>query len=96
MQDQLRAAKDSVQNMQRLHEYGQSQIFELRAQSGAVIIPLLSRSDFLLSTSKTAIILGQINPNPFLLLAINLYLKWHCGLTQYELELCKFEKKFEN
>eukprot|EP00249_Psilotum_nudum_P010732 c22726_g1_i1 orf=256-2385(+) len=33
LQDQLRAARESVQNMQRLHEYGQSQIFELRAQS---------------------------------------------------------------
>ncbi|CAM6089630.1 unnamed protein product [Calypogeia fissa] len=33
LQDQLRAAKESVQNMQRLHEYGQSQLFELRAQS---------------------------------------------------------------
>uniref|UniRef100_A0A7I4CSF0 Protein CASP n=1 Tax=Physcomitrium patens TaxID=3218 RepID=A0A7I4CSF0_PHYPA len=33
LQGQLRAAKESVQNMQRLHEYGQSQLFELRAQS---------------------------------------------------------------
>ncbi|KAG6546451.1 hypothetical protein Mapa_011999 [Marchantia paleacea] len=33
LQDQLRAAKESVQNMQRLHEFGQSQLFELRAQS---------------------------------------------------------------
>ncbi|KAL3688801.1 hypothetical protein R1sor_015110 [Riccia sorocarpa] len=33
LQDQLRAAKESVQNMQRLHELGQSQLFELRAQS---------------------------------------------------------------
>lgn len=33
LQDQLRAAKDSVQNMQRLHEYGQSQLFDLRTQS---------------------------------------------------------------
>ncbi|KAI5082808.1 hypothetical protein GOP47_0002551 [Adiantum capillus-veneris] len=33
LQDQLRAAKETVQNMQRLHEYGQSQLFEFRAQS---------------------------------------------------------------
>ncbi len=34
LQDQLRAATQSVQNMQRLHEYGQSQLFELHAHSG--------------------------------------------------------------
>jgi hypothetical protein len=34
LQDQLRAATQSVQNMQRLHEYGQSQLFELHAYSG--------------------------------------------------------------
>jgi homeobox protein cut-like len=33
LQDQLRAATQSVQNMQRLHEYGQSQLFDLQAQS---------------------------------------------------------------
>lgn len=33
LQDQLRAAKESVQNMQRLHEYGQSQLFEFRTQT---------------------------------------------------------------
>ncbi|XP_024523570.1 protein CASP-like [Selaginella moellendorffii] len=33
LQEQLRAAHDSVQSMQRLHEFGQSQLFELRAQS---------------------------------------------------------------
>lgn len=33
LQDQLRAAKESVQNMQRLHEFGQSQLFEFRARS---------------------------------------------------------------
>ncbi|KAH7365061.1 hypothetical protein KP509_18G007100 [Ceratopteris richardii] len=33
LQDQLRAAKETVQNMQRLHEYGQSQLFEFRAQN---------------------------------------------------------------
>lgn len=33
LQDQLRAAKESVQNMQRLHDYGQSQLFEFRAQT---------------------------------------------------------------
>ncbi|KAJ7538419.1 hypothetical protein O6H91_11G047000 [Diphasiastrum complanatum] len=33
LQDQLRAAQESVQNMQRLHDYGQSQLFELREQS---------------------------------------------------------------
>lgn len=33
LQDQLRAAKETVQNMQRLHEYGQSQLFEFRAQT---------------------------------------------------------------
>lgn len=49
LQDQLRAAKDSVQNMQRLHEYGQSQLFDLRTQSGVVLIPFLSRSKFLIS-----------------------------------------------
>lgn len=34
LQDQLRQAKDSVFNMQKLHELAQSQLFELRAQSG--------------------------------------------------------------
>ncbi|MCO5583112.1 hypothetical protein L7F22_037020 [Adiantum nelumboides] len=33
LQDQLRVAKETVQNMQRLHDYGQSQLFEFRAQS---------------------------------------------------------------
>lgn len=33
LQDQLRQAKDSVLNMQKLHEFAQSQMFELRAQS---------------------------------------------------------------
>lgn len=33
LQDQLRAAKESVQNMQRLHEYGQTQLFNLHTQS---------------------------------------------------------------
>lgn len=34
LQDQLRQAKDSVFNMQKLHELAQSQLFEVRAQSG--------------------------------------------------------------
>ncbi|KAF8399151.1 hypothetical protein HHK36_015016 [Tetracentron sinense] len=33
LQDQLRQAKESVSNMQKLHEFAQSQMFELRAQS---------------------------------------------------------------
>ncbi|XP_047337711.1 protein CASP [Impatiens glandulifera] len=33
LQDQLRHAKESVSNMQKLHELAQSQMFELRAQS---------------------------------------------------------------
>lgn len=33
LQEQLRAAKESVSNMQRLHDFGQSQLFEFRAQS---------------------------------------------------------------
>lgn len=33
LHEQLRAARESVQNMQRLHELGQSQLFELKAQS---------------------------------------------------------------
>ncbi|KAF3437877.1 hypothetical protein FNV43_RR20633 [Rhamnella rubrinervis] len=33
LQDQLRQAKDSVSNMQKIHELAQSQLFELRAQS---------------------------------------------------------------
>ncbi|GLJ49086.1 hypothetical protein SUGI_1035530 [Cryptomeria japonica] len=33
LQEQLRTAKESVSNMQRLHEFGQSQLFEFRAQS---------------------------------------------------------------
>ncbi|KAM6569306.1 hypothetical protein CsatB_017291 [Cannabis sativa] len=33
LQDQLRQAKESVSNMQKLHELAQSQMFELRAQS---------------------------------------------------------------
>lgn len=38
MQDQLRQAKESVSNMQKLHELAQSQMFELRAQSGKMLI----------------------------------------------------------
>ncbi|KAH9778606.1 protein CASP [Citrus sinensis] len=34
LQDQLRQAKDSVATMQKLHELAQSQLFEVRAQSG--------------------------------------------------------------
>ncbi|KAF5180586.1 Casp-like protein [Thalictrum thalictroides] len=33
LQDQLRQAKESVSNMQKLHEFAQSQLFEYRAQS---------------------------------------------------------------
>ncbi|XP_062158485.1 protein CASP [Alnus glutinosa] len=33
LQDQLRQAKESVSNMQKLHELAQSQMFEIRAQS---------------------------------------------------------------
>ncbi|GMJ13531.1 CCAAT-displacement protein alternatively spliced product [Hibiscus trionum] len=33
LQDQLRQAKESVSNMQKLHEFAQSQLFDLRAQS---------------------------------------------------------------
>lgn len=33
LQDQLRQAKDSVSNMQKLHEFAQSQLFDFRAQS---------------------------------------------------------------
>ncbi|XP_010265204.1 PREDICTED: protein CASP [Nelumbo nucifera] len=33
LQDQLRQAKESVSNMQKLHEFAQTQLFELRAQS---------------------------------------------------------------
>ncbi|KMZ66012.1 putative Protein CASP [Zostera marina] len=33
LQDQLRQAKNSVVNMQKLHEFAQSQLFEVRAQS---------------------------------------------------------------
>lgn len=33
LQEQLRQAKESVMNMQRIHEFAQSQLFELRAQS---------------------------------------------------------------
>jgi len=53
LQDQLRAAKDSVQNMQRLHEFGQSQLFDLRTQSGVMLVPLLSRYNFLIYIYKT-------------------------------------------
>lgn len=38
LQDQLRQAKESVSNMQKLHELAQSQMFELRAQSGFMLI----------------------------------------------------------
>ncbi|CAN6479979.1 unnamed protein product [Victoria cruziana] len=33
LQEQLRQARESVSNMQKLHEYGQSQLFEFRARS---------------------------------------------------------------
>lgn len=34
LQDQLRQAQESVSTMRKLHEFAQSQLFELRAQSG--------------------------------------------------------------
>lgn len=34
LQEQLRQATESVKNMQKLHESAQSQLFELRTQSG--------------------------------------------------------------
>lgn len=34
LQDQLREARDGVSTMRKLHEFAQSQLFELRAQSG--------------------------------------------------------------
>lgn len=34
LQEQLRVARGSVENMQRLHEMGQSQLFEVKAKSG--------------------------------------------------------------
>lgn len=37
LQDQLRQAKNSVVNMQKLHEFAQSQLFEVRAQSGTML-----------------------------------------------------------
>lgn len=40
LQDQLRQAKDSVVTMQKLHEFAQSQLFELRAQSGIYEYPV--------------------------------------------------------
>eukprot|EP00850_Spirogloea_muscicola_P010406 SM000061S19233 [mRNA] locus=s61:261247:266684:- [translate_table: standard] len=33
LHEQLRMARESAQNMQRIHEFGQSQLFELKAQS---------------------------------------------------------------
>lgn len=38
LQDQLQHAKESVSNMQKLHELAQNQLFELRAQSGNLIV----------------------------------------------------------
>ena len=38
LQDQLRQAKESVSNMQKLHELAQSQLFEVRAQSGHMFV----------------------------------------------------------
>lgn len=42
MQDQLRQAKESVSNMQKLHELAQSQLFEIRAQSGGYLNSVVS------------------------------------------------------
>lgn len=36
LQDQLRQAQESVSTMRKLHEFAQSQLFELRAQSGQI------------------------------------------------------------
>lgn len=36
LQDQLRQATESVKNMQKLHEFAQSQLLELRTQSGSL------------------------------------------------------------
>lgn len=37
LQDQLRQAKESISTMHKLHELAQSQLFELRAQSGDML-----------------------------------------------------------
>lgn len=38
LQDQLRHAQESVANIHKLHEIAQSQLFELRAQSGCTVM----------------------------------------------------------
>lgn len=40
LQDQLRQAQESVSTMQKLHELAQSQLFEVRAQSGFCLVSL--------------------------------------------------------
>lgn len=40
LQDQLRQAKESVSNMQKLHELAQNQLFEVCAQSGDMLIEI--------------------------------------------------------
>lgn len=50
LQDQLRQAKESVSTMQKLHELAQSQLFELRAQSGDTLI--LMASSFLFVVTR--------------------------------------------
>lgn len=39
LQDKLRQEQDSLSNMKKIHEIAQSQLFELRAQSGNMLIP---------------------------------------------------------
>lgn len=38
LQDQLRHAQESVANIHKLHEIAQSKLFELRAQSGSILM----------------------------------------------------------
>lgn len=61
LQDQLRQAKESVVNMQKLHEIAQSQLFELRTQSGNVLMMFHFFIIFSLVNFSATIVTTQID-----------------------------------
>ncbi|RVX14095.1 Protein CASP [Vitis vinifera] len=71
LQDQLRQAKESVSNMQKLHELAQSQMFELRAQS---------EEDTAAKQSEVSLLMDEVERAQTLLLSLErekVHLKTH-------------------
>ncbi|MBA0650193.1 hypothetical protein Goklo_017642 [Gossypium klotzschianum] len=60
LQDQLRQAKESVSNMQKLHELAQSQLFELRAQSVSYTVFNHAEEDRAAKQSEVNLLMDEV------------------------------------